>query len=160
MIGLFQELGPCGVDSDGNAYNNPYSWSNASNMVNSKSINHYNIASPPSNQQPQLFIDQPTTVGLSYSIPIPGYQDSDGNIIQLPSEACPDYAEEVGTCGTYSKSDISLVPNSTQGAAPNMWKTLQGFMGAFPHYSRNGFSFTTESYGGHYGPVFNGTHHP
>jgi carboxypeptidase C (cathepsin A) len=34
MIGLFQELGPCGVDSDGNAYNNPYSWSNASNMVN------------------------------------------------------------------------------------------------------------------------------
>jgi carboxypeptidase C (cathepsin A) len=28
-------------------------------------------------------------------------------------------------------------------------------MGAFPDYSRNGFSFTTESYGGHYGPVFN-----
>ncbi|KAJ5450280.1 uncharacterized protein N7458_006729 [Penicillium daleae] len=134
MIGLFQELGPCGVDSDGNAYNNPYSWSNASNM---------------------LFIDQPTTVGLSYSIPVPAYQDSDGNIIQLPSESCPDYAQEVGTCGTYSKSDISLVPNSTQGAAPNMWKTLQGFMGAFPQYSRNGFSFTTESYGGHYGPVFN-----
>lgn len=37
-----------------------------------------------------------------------------------------------------------------------MWKTLQGFMGAFPEYSRSGFSFTTESYGGHYGPVFNG----
>lgn len=105
----------------------------------------------------QLFIDQPTTVGLSYSIPVPAYQDSDGNIIQLPNETCPDYAEEVGTCGTYSKSDISLVPNTTQGAAPNMWKTLQGFMGAFPNYSRNGFSFTTESYGGHYGPVFNGT---
>ncbi len=104
----------------------------------------------------QLFIDQPTTVGLSYSIPIPAYQDSTGNIIQLPDETCPDYAQEVGTCGTYSKSDISLVPNSTQNAAPNMWKTLQGFMGAFPHYSRNGFSFTTESYGGHYGPVFNG----
>ncbi|KAF3397858.1 Carboxypeptidase S1 [Penicillium rolfsii] len=134
MIGLFQELGPCGVDADGNAYNNPYSWSNASNM---------------------LFVDQPTTVGLSYSIPIPGYQDSAGNIIELPNETCPDYAEEVGTCGTYSKSDISLVPNSTQGAAPNMWKTLQGFMGAFPQYSRNGVSFTTESYGGHYGPVFN-----
>ena len=36
-----------------------------------------------------------------------------------------------------------------------MWKTLQGFMGAFPKYSRHGFHFSTESYGGHYGPIFN-----
>ncbi|KAJ5085359.1 hypothetical protein N7532_010130, partial [Penicillium argentinense] len=134
MIGLFQELGPCGIDRNGKAYNNPYSWSNASNM---------------------LFVDQPATVGLSYTIPISGYRDSDDNIIQLPSEECPEYAESYGTCGTYSKADIGLVPNSTQGAAPNMWKTLQGFMGVFPQYSRNGFTFTTESYGGHYGPVFN-----
>ncbi|KAI1847579.1 hypothetical protein JX266_006431 [Neoarthrinium moseri] len=135
MIGLFQELGPCGVDIDGKPYNNPYSWSNVSNM---------------------LFIDQPATVGMSYSIPIPAYEDGSGNIVQLPNETCPDFAEVYGTCGTYSKPDISLVPNSTLGAAPNMWKTLQGFMGAFPDYSRSGFSFTTESYGGHYGPVFNG----
>lgn len=33
MIGLFQELGPCGVDYDGNVYSNPYSWSNVSNMI-------------------------------------------------------------------------------------------------------------------------------
>lgn len=26
MIGLFQELGPCGVDSNGDVYNNPYAW--------------------------------------------------------------------------------------------------------------------------------------
>ncbi|CRL25898.1 Peptidase S10, serine carboxypeptidase [Penicillium camemberti] len=134
MIGLFQELGPCGVDQDGNAFNNPYSWSNVSNM---------------------LFVDQPATVGLSYTAPIPAYEDSDGNVIQLPSEDCPDYAQELGTCGTYSKPDIALVPNTTANAAPNMWKTLQGFMGAFPQYSRNGFNFATESYGGHYGPVFN-----
>jgi carboxypeptidase C (cathepsin A) len=152
MIGLFQELGPCGVDINGTAYNNPYSWSNVTNMVGfakgNSSLIRANLL--------QLFVDQPATVGLSYTIPIPGYQDDDGNLIQLPDKECPEYAEKYGTCGTYSKPDIGLVPNSTQGAAPNMWKTLQGFMGAFPQYSRNGFSFTTESYGGHYGPVFNG----
>jgi carboxypeptidase C (cathepsin A) len=135
MIGLFEELGPCYIDYNGNVVNNPYSWTNASNM---------------------LFIDEPTQVGFSYSIPIPGYEDTDGYIIQLPNNTCPDYAEAFGTCGTYSKPDYTLTDNSTQGAAPNMWKTLQGFMGAFPQYSREGFSFTTESYGGHYGPVFNG----
>ncbi|KAF1363270.1 carboxypeptidase S1 [Lizonia empirigonia] len=134
MIGLFQELGPCGIGPDLKPFNNPYSWSNASNM---------------------LFIDEPTTVGFSYSIPIPGYKDDSGSIIQLPNATCPDYAESYGTCGTYSKSDLSLTANTTAGAAPNMWKTLQGFMGAFPEYSRNGFNFATESYGGHYGPVFN-----
>jgi carboxypeptidase C (cathepsin A) len=133
MIGLFQELGPCGIGPDLKPFNNPYSWSNASNM---------------------LFIDQPTDVGFSYSIPIPGYSDG-STIVQLPNATCPDYAQTYGTCGTYSKPDHTLTANSTEGAAPGMWKTLQGFMGAFPQYSRNGFSFTTESYGGHYGPVFN-----
>jgi carboxypeptidase C (cathepsin A) len=33
MLGLFQENGPCSVNSTGNVVNNPYSWSNASNMV-------------------------------------------------------------------------------------------------------------------------------
>ncbi|KAF2628720.1 alpha/beta-hydrolase [Macroventuria anomochaeta] len=49
MIGPFQKLGPCGVGPDLKSFNNPYFWSNASNM---------------------LFIDEPTTVDFSYSIPI------------------------------------------------------------------------------------------
>ncbi|KAF1998324.1 carboxypeptidase S1 [Amniculicola lignicola CBS 123094] len=133
MIGLFQELGPCGVGIDGKPYNNPYSWTNASNM---------------------LFIDEPTTVGFSYSVPIPGYK-SGGDIIQLPNNTCPDYAELSGGCATYSLPNLTDTVNTTEAAAPGMWKTLQGFMGAFPQYSRKEFSFTTESYGGHYGPVFN-----
>lgn len=135
MIGLFQENGPCGVDIDGNVYNNPYSWSNVSNM---------------------LYIDQPTQVGFSYSIPVPGYTDpNSGDIITLPNATCPDYAESFGTCATYSYPNETLTANTTAGAAPNFWKTLQGFMGVFPQYSRNSFHFSTESYGGHYGPVFN-----
>ena len=135
LIGLFQELGPCGIGPDLKPFNNPYSWTNASNM---------------------LFIDQPTTTGFSYTIPIPGYTDADGNIIELLNSTCPAAALEAGTCGTYSKPDGTLTANNTAGAAPNMWKTLQGFMGAFPQYSRNDFNFATESYGGHYAPIFNG----
>ncbi|KAI9692041.1 MAG: hypothetical protein M1820_009576 [Bogoriella megaspora] len=135
MIGLFQENGPCGIDYEGNVYNNPYSWSNASNM---------------------LFIDEPTQVGFSYSIPVPAYTDpNSGAIVVLSNATCSDYAEGAGTCGTYSYPNLTLTANSTLDAAPNMWKTLQGFMGAFPQYSSNGFHFTTESYGGHYGPIFN-----
>lgn len=95
-------------------------------------------------------------VGFSYSIPVNGYVDADSlAIITLPDAICPDYAEKIGTCGTYSYANLSLTANSTSDAAPNFWKTLQGFMGVFPQYARNGFHFTSESYGGHYGPIFN-----
>lgn len=133
MIGLFQELGPCGIDINGSVYNNPYAWNRKTNLI---------------------FVDEPTTVGFSYGVPKPGYIDAaSGDFITLPNTTCPDYA--VGTCATYSEMRPALTANSTAAAAPNMWKTLQGFMGAFPQYSRGSFHFTTESYGGHYGPVFN-----
>lgn len=133
MIGLFEELGPCSVDYFGKVHDNPYSWSRASNM---------------------LFIDQPTQVGFSYSVPVPGMVDDEtGKIIVLSENTCPSNSN--GTCGTYSLPYANLTANSTVNAAPNMWKTLQGFMGAFPQYSRDGVHFATESYGGHYGPIFN-----
>ncbi|CAH0038437.1 unnamed protein product [Clonostachys solani] len=133
MIGLWQEMGPCGVDFDGNLYDNPYAWNNVTNMI---------------------YIDQPTTTGFSYSIPVSGYKDSNsGDLVRLPNATCPDYADP-STCGTYNVFDTTLTANSTPAAAPNFYKTLQAFTGAFPQYSSNGVYFSTESYGGHYAPIF------
>ncbi|CAK1362107.1 unnamed protein product [Cercospora beticola] len=132
MIGLFQELGPCGVDADGNVYTNEHAWNNASNM---------------------LFIDHPAQVGFSYSTPVSGYETKSSQVAQLPNATCFGFAGD--TCGTYSYPNLTNTANSTADAAPSMWRTLQGFMGAFPQYSRNEFNFATESYGGHYGPIFN-----
>ena len=135
MIGLFQELGPCGIDSNGNVYDNPYSWSEASNMI---------------------FIDQPAQVGFSYSIPVPGYEDPDSeDVLVLPNNTCPPGNVTQGTCGTYSYPNVTDIENTTAAGAPEFWATLQGFMGAFPQYSRGNFHFATESYGGHYGPIYN-----
>jgi carboxypeptidase C (cathepsin A) len=101
MRGLFQENGPCYVDSHGNVVTNPYSWSNSSNLI---------------------YIDQPAGVGFSYS--------------------------------TATEGQPYSVTESTVKAAPIFWRTLQGFRGAFPQYSQNDFHLATESYGGHFGPIF------
>lgn len=124
MIGLFQELGPCRIDKDMKVRNNPYSWSNASNMV---------------------FLDEPVTVGLSYSKPVNGHQDADTGDI-LPG--CPAAALAMDTCGTFSNASGSSVANSTVAAAPNVWKFLQGFMGAFRMYKTFNTSLTLETVSG------------
>jgi len=109
-----------------------------------------------SNASNMLFVDHPSQVGFSYSAPVSAYVDaSSGSIVSLPNTTCPDYAQSMDSCGTYSYPNETDTANSTAGAAPSMWRTIQGFMGAFPEYSRSGFNFATESYGGHYGPIFN-----
>ncbi|CAI6317170.1 unnamed protein product [Periconia digitata] len=136
MIGLFQELGPCGVGPDLKPFNNEFSWTATSNMI---------------------FIDQPSMVGFSYSDPVvPAFKDDKGYIVELPENKCPSYVEEkYGGCGTWSRANLERTVNSTTAAADGMWRTLQGFLGVFPEYGKAGVNFATESYGGHYGPLFN-----
>ncbi len=132
MAGLFQGAGPLRRRRPGQRLQqHPYSWTNATNM---------------------LFVDQPTQVGFSYSIPVRGRIDADtGGIVELRAdEPCPAGAEAY--CGTFSRPDPALTANSTVAAAPYMWKMLQGFLGAFPKYARSNLTFATESYGGHYAP--------
>lgn len=137
MSELFTEHGPCRIHPDGKTVHyNPFSWNNYSNVI---------------------YIDQPVQVGFSYTDLIPAYLKSDPDsyyeeIVPLkPDEDCPDDAE---ICGNFSKPDTSTTANSTLAAAPNFWTTLQAFMATFPQYSSHGFHFGSESYGGHYVPVF------
>ena len=133
MIGLFQELGPCGIDSKGKVYDNPYSWTEASNVI---------------------FIDQPALEGFSYSYPLSAYLDHSGAVLPVINNHCPPDDYKFGPCATYTSPNITDAENSTIASAPAFWATLQGFMGAFPQYNRKTFHLATESYGGHYGPVY------
>jgi carboxypeptidase C (cathepsin A) len=130
MMGIFQEHGPCSVDANLKTHDNPYSWTNVTNI---------------------LYIDQPTHTGFSYSVPIPGFISDLGLSRLSTNRSCP---RGVKTCGTFSKPDKDVTASSSPGAAPNFWKTVQGFMGALPKYARKEIIFATESYGGRYGPIY------
>ncbi|KAI8180429.1 Carboxypeptidase S1-like protein B [Colletotrichum sp. SAR 10_65] len=128
MGGLFLELGPCTIDASGKVVNNPNSWSAISNM---------------------LFIDQPATVGFSFTKLV------NGTINPKTAEIVPQQCTLADPmCGTYSSMDLSLTPNSTEDAAKVFYQVMQGIMGVFPQYTANGVHITGQSYGGHYAPIF------
>ena len=124
MVGLFQEMGPCSIDANGEVVNNPYSWTNASNL---------------------LFIDQPVQTGFSYSRTTPGYVNpANGYIVGSPNGVCPSQGVTDGTCGTYSDpSDLDEIPVSTSAAAAAFYAALQGFVTTFTKYARKEFHFAT-----------------
>lgn len=120
-----------------------------------------------------IFIEQPAQVGFSYSTPIDGiYSSNSGDVTPLTNGSCPTNSSSGSLCGTYSSPNVNDTETSTAAAASGYWSALQGFMDAFPDYSREKFNFATgmrycsrfpfciglmsflESYGGHYAPVF------
>lgn len=129
MNGLFSEMGPCTIDAAGNVVDNPNSFSLTSNV---------------------LFVDQPATVGFSYTVLTNASVSAETAQI-TPTQNCT--IADPG-CGTFSSPDPSLTSNSTVDSAAVFYRTMQGFMGTFPQYSANGIHINGQSYGGHYVPVF------
>ncbi|PLB44706.1 putative carboxypeptidase S1 [Aspergillus steynii IBT 23096] len=128
LIGLFEELGPCHVNSSFESYLNPHSWNEVSNL---------------------LFLSQPLGVGFSYS-------DTENGSLN-PVTGVVENATFDGVKGRYPKIDATLT-DTTELAAYATWEVLQGFLGGLPQLDSRikskDFSLWTESYGGHYGPAF------
>ncbi|KAM7196849.1 alpha/beta-hydrolase [Rhypophila sp. PSN 637] len=133
------ENGPCTVNRDSTTTElNPFSWNNEVNM---------------------LYIDQPVQTGFSYDSLVSGTVDE---------VASPFLVEDIGPlndnrpsnfthpAGTFSSQNMSTTTNTTGQAAEVMWNVMQVWMQDFPKYTspNKTFSIWSESYGGHYGPIF------
>ncbi|EAW15089.1 S10 family peptidase [Aspergillus clavatus NRRL 1] len=128
LIGLFEELGPCQINSTFDSNINPHSWTEVSNM---------------------LFLSQPLGVGFSYREAEAGSLNPITGVFENETFA--------GVQGRYPVIDATLI-DTTELAARAAWEILQGFMGGLPQLDARikskDFSLWTESYGGHYGPAF------
>lgn len=130
MIGLFQEVGPCRMYPNGTLYESPYPWNLNSNL---------------------LIVDQPVTTGFSYKNLTNVVYDKDGNMTAVSGNNCPSKNQE--DCATTSFVTPKDLPGTSEDAAPTVWKTLQGFFGAFSDYANTTLHIRTESYGGRYAPA-------
>ncbi|KAF7593866.1 hypothetical protein BBP40_010677 [Aspergillus hancockii] len=86
LIGLFEELGPCAVDSNFNDYINPHSWNEVSNL---------------------LFLSQPLGVGFSYRDTVNGSLNPVTGVVEDSSFA--------GVKGRVKSKDFSLWTESYGG---------------------------------------------
>lgn len=134
MIGLFQELGPCGVDQDGNAFNNPYSWSNVSNMVSLHSFVFRDTSStfPSSSWTSPPQLDCPTqppfqlmriAMAISFSCPArsaPITPRNLGHAVHTPNRTLPwsriQLQMRLRICGRHYRASWEL-SHSTRGMA-------------------------------------------
>ena len=137
MMGALQENGPCMINDDSNSTSlNPWSFNNEVNM---------------------LYIDQPNQVGFSWDILTNGTLDVTSGIIN-PDDFSHGVPEQNSTfyVGTFPSQNPGNTANDTQNAAKALWHFAQTWFQEFPEYKPNNdaISIFTESYGGHYGPVF------
>jgi carboxypeptidase C (cathepsin A) len=138
MVGLFQENGPCQVNTDSNStYLNPWSWNTNVNM---------------------LYVDQPVQTGFSYDSLANGTLDVPSGTITTGSFEIGNVPAQNNTLlvGTFPSDNIYDTTNNTANSARALWHFAQVFFQEFPNYmpGNNKISIWTESYGGHYGPAF------
>ena len=104
-----------------------------------------------------LYIDQPNQVGFSWDILTNGTLDVTKSIIN-PQDFSHGTPEQNNTfyVGTFPSQNPGNTANDTQNAARALWHFAQTWFQEFPDYKPNNdaISIFTESYGGHYGPVF------
>lgn len=102
-----------------------------------------------------LYLSQPLGVGFSYSTEVLGWLDGySGNIYPADSDSLP---MEDPTFGKWPLINASAT-DTTALAAPAAYHTIQALFGALPQFGSKiqskSFNLWTESYGGHYGPLF------
>lgn len=101
-----------------------------------------------------LYLSQPIGVGFSYSTEATGWSDSYSGDIWPPNVTSLPFG---GTFGRWPLIDASAV-DTTDLAAIAAYHTIQGLFCNLPQFDpeirSRSFNLWTESYGGHYGPVF------
>ena len=125
------------INDDSNSTSlNPWSWNNEVNM---------------------LYIDQPNQVGFSWDILTNGTLNLTSYAIK-PQDFSNGVPEQNNSflVGTFPSQNPGNTANDTQNAAKALWHFAQTWFQEFPEYKPNNdaISIFTESYGGHYGPVF------